>query len=307
MSIFQNLQSITGQQNDWVDNCPIFVKDENFLTFRSHPTMLRVVEGSPVSVGRWHLRRLLKNPLFHLFVDKFSSSDTVGSPKNLIKFKSKNRKIEMNPTTLRYVNNLMNLIELFGVDISSKTIVEIGGGYGGECKIVNDFSKIGKNWIVFDLNSSLPLIAKWLKIFGYQASLNPDITSLGEISLIISNAAFSEMFGDMQKEYFDKIILSAKNGYFLENFNRTGNRNGGFSRAEFIKRLKDAGKHVAELDPDKWLTGFDTESGTGLIVFSENNILIPDRNLNTLDMLLIASRKIDLLVKYIKSTPFMRY
>lgn len=300
---FQNRNSASGKQDDWVEFCSKFAK-ELFPIFRSHPTMVRVVEGSPIKAGKWNLRRLKKNRIFHDTVKEFSTSDTIGSPQNLIKFTSRGRAIDMNPTSLRYVNNVLNFLELFGPSILSPNyldtekgiIVEIGGGYGGECKMANDLalklfgSKIDKRWNIFDLDSSVPLLSRWLDTFGYEASINPTFVSSSKIILVVSNAAFSEMDRDLQEKYFNEIILSAQSGYIIENFSTFSARFGGFTREEFIDRLKNSGKNVMDLNPRIWLSDFDKEAGTGLIVFSTKSFPKFKKYLSLVDMTEISTK-----------------
>lgn len=319
-NIFKNLHSSSGRYNNWSTDCLLFAKNDYFFTFRSHPTMLYIVEGSPVRVGTWILRRLKKNPIFYSVIDKFSTSDSVGCPKNIINFVFKKRNIKINPTTLRYINNILNLVDLFGEDVfvtnfldnKVKTIVEIGAGYGGECKIANDFSlyyhniKIDENWNIFDLDSSLPLIRRWLNEFGYQATLNPNVDSLNNISLIVSNAAFSEMSRNLQEEYFNKIIMRAERGYFIENFGIHSAPFGGFTREEFIDRLKKAGKQVLELDPRTWLSNFDHDAKSGLVVFSDNNINVRARHLTAIERMEIFIRRILLFIPSLPRVSFIQ-
>ncbi|MBU1203293.1 hypothetical protein KKH39_04615 [Patescibacteria group bacterium] len=296
---FQDRSSISGQDDQWIKDCQEFADNDSFKEFRNHPTVCRIVEGSPIRAGKWNLRRLRRNEVFHMMARKFSTSDIVGNPKNLICLKLRGNKINFNPTTLRYINNIFNLMDLFGVDIFAKQniIVEIGAGYGGECKIANDFSvekfqeEIRERWKIFDLESSLPLISKWLEQFGYKASLNPEICFSGNISLVISNAAFSEMSRDLQEKYFKELILPACSGYFVENFSIYSSPFGGFSRGEFIDRLKKAGKYVFDLDARTWLSNFDRDAKSGLIIFSNEDIVLPKRNMSIVDSSQILFRK----------------
>lgn len=280
---FQDPDSASGKQNDWISVCASMVEDASFAKFRSNDVMCSIVEGSPKRAGQWNLRRLRRNIFFRDYVTKFSTSDKFGKPKNLIKFKCNKEYFEMSPTTLRYVNNIMNIIDLFGknalIPSNENIIVEIGGGYGGECKIANDlaskFFRVNRNlnWSIFDLKSSELLISRWLNTFNYKASLNPDVDSFKSISLVISNAAFSEMERELQEKYFNEIILKAETGYFIENFGIFSGTFGGFSRKEFITRLENAGKFVVSLESRLWLSDFDNDAGTGLIVFSTNKPL----------------------------------
>ena len=41
----------------------------------------------------------------------------------------------MSPTTIRYIKNVSDIINAFGTGM--KSIVEVGGGYGGLCKVMS--------------------------------------------------------------------------------------------------------------------------------------------------------------------------
>jgi hypothetical protein len=318
-----NLQdSMSFHSNDyqWKEDCQIVAKNDSFYTFRKHPTIIRMMEAFPVRTGRWLFRRLKRNSYFQSLAGLFSTSDKVGAPRNLLNFTLQEKNIEMNPYTLRCVANILNLVELFSVDIFSPElsnnrsgiIVEIGAGYGGDCKIANDFSveyhkvAIGKRWNIFDLPSSTSLIIRWLNEFGYEAQLNQDPGSLKDIFLIISNCAFSELSRNFQEWYFKEIITHARQGYFIENFGRKSSLFGGFTRAEFIDRLKKAGKNVYELDARTWLSNFDNDAKSGLIVFSEKEIVIPTKRLYVVERFEILFRRILQFRPFLLRIPLVR-
>ena len=296
---FKDTTSISGQDEQWIKDCLAFAKGDSFDIFRSHPTVCRIVEGSPIRAGKWNLRRLRNNKLFHTMAKKFSTSDTVGGPKNIINFRLSGDEINLNPTTLRYINNIFNLVDIFGVDIfaSRNIIVEIGAGYGGECKIANDFSvekfqePIGNRWKVYDLESSLPLISRWLTKFGYTASLNQTVDFTNNISLVISNAAFSEMSRGLQEKYFRELILPARYGYFVENFGIYSSPFGGFSREEFIDRLRKYGKYVFDLNSQVYLSNFDNDAKSSLIIFADKDIKLPKRSIQMTSLAQLWLRK----------------
>lgn len=268
--------SASGQNYIWKKNCILFAETDSFNSFRSFPILIHIADGIPSRAGKWYLRRLKRNKLFRQYIDKFITSDLIGSPKNKIKFRFKNslKNFEISPLTLRFINNIFNIIEIFGDDILTGTIAEIGAGFGGESKIANDVFKIGKKWNIYDLESSLPLIKRWLRCFGYEANLNPDLNGA---DLVISNHAFSELTLELQDLYFEKVIALSKNGYFMTNFERCSVS--GYTTETFINKLKESGKYVYRLDVNKWLSNFDKDEGGELIVFSENSINIPDRSL----------------------------
>ena len=195
----------------------------------------------------------------------------------------------LNPTTLRHVNNCINMISLFGSSILSNDVYEIGGGYGGECKIFNDFRAIRKSislheYNIFDLNSSKGLINKFLSEFNYKCKF-PDIDNLyinPFSTLVISNGALSEMRGELLRSYIDKVVSRCEFGYFLTNFESHSLPYGGITTEEFIQQLKDIGKNVKELDGHKYLTSFDVEVNSKLVVFGPKlyeNYTMPLKNL----------------------------
>ncbi|MBA4319486.1 MAG: hypothetical protein C0412_13880, partial [Flavobacterium sp.] len=247
--------AVSAKENDWVKACIDAANDDVFFhTFRSSPAFLRVVEGSPVISGIWNLNRLLKNSIFAKVLPLVKTSDSVGFPSKIIYFKSVQKrniisnKEWLSTTTIRYVNNCLNCLSLFGNKIlnGNTEIYEIGAGYGGECKIFNDFAmslynkSIEESWHIFDLPSSTGLIERFLKQFKYSASfsrLGKRMNINNKDTLVISNGAFSEMSGDLLDSYFDSVISKAKHGYFITNFETHSVPHGGWTTEQFIDKL----------------------------------------------------------------------
>ena len=76
-------------------------------------------------------------------------------------------------TVLRYINNSLNIVLLFQNKVLKSKIVEVGAGYGGDCKILNDHSNLRYNksinkYFIFDLYNNLFLIKKFLIKFNYR-------------------------------------------------------------------------------------------------------------------------------------------
>ena len=80
----------------------------------------------------------------------------------IIKFFTKG--CEISATTARYIKNLSDLINLFG-SLDGMRIAEIGGGYGGLCKIISDQFELD-SYTLFDLPDCLDLSKKFLDNFG---------------------------------------------------------------------------------------------------------------------------------------------
>ena len=202
-----------------------------------------------------------------------------------IRFSSKtpttsNRSVVLHQRTVRYANNAANCIDLFGPKILSDEfqIYEIGAGYGGECKIFNDYattlySRSLRNWTTFDLPSSYGLIRKFLSQFGYQmeAESLEAFVAPNRPSLVMSNAALSEMRGSLLETYMERVVRPASHGYFITNFDTHSKPYGGWSTEEFLRALHRMGKGDArELHTISYLSHFDKCVGSRLIVFGTN-------------------------------------
>lgn len=107
-----------------------------------------------------YIREYYPDLLVHL--DKFRQNDSIGNPivfnYGTIGFFS--------PTTLYYIKTAGDLRKEFG-DLSKKHIVEIGGGYGGQCKILNDLGGFASYTLV-DSAEANALSQKVLSHFGIQ-------------------------------------------------------------------------------------------------------------------------------------------
>ena len=195
------------------------------------------------------------------------SFDAVGSSHNL------------SATTIRYANNAINVLNLLGLEIFRDGIIhEVGGGYGGEVTVFNHFSRslpglnLADRWCIYDLPSSYALINKFCHEFGYRVTIKNDMEVVGNIDLVISNSALSEMWGDTLDKYIKNVVAPARCGYSLTNFESHSVPNGGISTTQFVQKLKDLGKDdVQILSAKNYLSKFDEEAGTKLIVFWFDN------------------------------------
>ena len=120
---------------------------------------------------------------------------------------------------IKFYLNLSDLIFLFG-DLSGFKIVEIGGGYGGLCKIISDLFSF-ESYTLFDLPECLRLSKKFLDSFNVKNvnfCTNHSLPSIGNFDLVISNYAFSELNGNLQQSYFNNILSITPLGYLTCNF-----------------------------------------------------------------------------------------
>ena len=159
--------------------------------------------------------------------------------------------------TLRYVKNSCDIVSYFGED-NINTIVEIGGGYGGLCKTISNFIDY-KNYHIYDLKEVNLLTSKYLSKFNNFDRIhintledNNKIFIDGEIDLLISNYAFSELPKSLQVIYINEVILKCNKFYMIYNHLQSGSENG-LKFNEFIDILSNKYDMVIEDDIDESL------------------------------------------------------
>lgn len=194
----------------YLDLCLRAVEDDKvFSQFRNMDPMTMIVENSPEKSGYEYFDIIYRT--YHWLLDHFDNfctSDSIGSPMQ-IPFGLR----EISPSTLRYIKTLGDLHLHFG-PLSGMTIAEIGGGYGGLCKIIHDVYK-PSDYHLFDLPEPLALQKKFLSHFG----VTPVTSEYPEqIDLLIAMYSWSELSEDLQVEYLDKVISKAKNCYIMLNY-----------------------------------------------------------------------------------------
>ena len=192
--------------------------DHGFDGFKSNPDYRVVLEHVSVEQGQQYLNEIKKDvPKILDNVPKFITNDSVGNPMTHYYPDIKNF---TSPTTLRYVKVLTDLIKLFGT-LDGLDIVEIGVGYGGQCKIINDVFK-PKSYTLIDMPEVLELSMKYLNHFKVEHTIPQTSEYMGVIGmdydLCISNYAFTEIDRKYQDMYAGNIIKNSKMGYITCNF-----------------------------------------------------------------------------------------
>ena len=197
--------------------CKRAVADEAvFENFKSHPSFQQILEHVSYRQGLNILDVILRiDPSIVALFDKFRENDAIGHPVVC----HYDRYGWFSPTTLRYIKVACDLKKQFG-DLSKMHIVEIGGGYGGQCKILADLTGFA-SYTMIDIPDGLALTKKYLSLHGIQ-NINyiehTNVAEVGSYDLIISNYAFSEIDRTEQQLYLDYVINPTQNGYMTMNF-----------------------------------------------------------------------------------------
>ena len=213
---------VTGDSTSVTDDdgyrafCDIAAGDPYaFSAFRRHEIVVGVLEHVSQAEGLESIEAALNQcPQYEGMLEEFRRNDSIGGPV-LQRFEGIG---DWSPTTLRYIKILSDLESLFG-DLAGMHIVEIGAGYGGQCRIIHARFTPG-SYTILDLPEPGRLAGRYLTAVGVgQVSINPPLEDLRRkrIDLVISNYALSEIRRSVQQQYLDSVVLHAARGYMLWN------------------------------------------------------------------------------------------
>jgi hypothetical protein len=185
-----------------------------------------------------------ESPAARLIADVAAKDDLIGDP---IRVTLPSGEM-VAPQTLRYLKVGDDLRRLFG-SLEGADVCEIGGGYGGQCRILDALWPL-RSYTLVDLRPVLSLADRFLSHFPLHCELR--LRTMNELAvqgydLVISNYAFSELAGHIQQAYMRKVIASTPRGYVL--FNDLGSAERGGMTAEELCELTNG-----RLRPERPLT-----------------------------------------------------
>lgn len=199
--------------------CSDFVRDnELFNNFKQDSRYTAVLEHvskeeSELYISEMKLRTIVTDDV----LESVKENDKYGSP-TLVDYEQFGK---VSPSTIRYLKNSLDIVNQFGQDFSGGNILEIGGGYGGLCKVLSSFVEFD-NYYLVDLPEASRFSKKYLDHFDSIKNkityMNTDnISPVDNLDLVISNYAFSECTRKFQKIYYDSFIKNAKRFYMVYN------------------------------------------------------------------------------------------
>lgn len=240
--------SVTQQINTYPEFCKLAASNNTvFQNFRKNTNYEPIVETCwNKDSGMFFVNELNKqypHLLYNLkpILKQICIEDKVGDP---ISFDFPEIGV-ISPTTLRYIKIAADLEREFG-DLSKFNIGEIGAGFGGQCKIINNISGF-KSYTIFDLPEINQLINKYLSSFSIKNIRtidNDKIQKQEQFDLVISNYAFSEIGRTEQSNYMQMIIDLAPRGYVIYGHSPTVNP---FTLREFLLLLQEKNRKVKVL------------------------------------------------------------
>lgn len=200
--------------NGYLECCQQAVEDDSvYASFRADQRYRSILEHSGQRMGKETFEIIIKQG--EAIIDhmkRYVQNDDIGNP---VKYDFSG--IMASPTTLKYIRVLGDLIHEFG-DLSKLNILELGGGYGGQCRVISEFSK-PKSYTLIDLHWPLKLQEKFLSNYDHVNFVETkDITNMNDsFDLFISNYALSELDKKRQAAIYDKLIRHISYAYMICN------------------------------------------------------------------------------------------
>ena len=213
-SVSQMLSSISDYPG-YTEFCRRAAEDDAcFAGFREDPTYSAVVTTKLNYEGQDYFA-LLRDRGFELsFFARLAAHDRIGG----VRLASFDSSIEIAPQTMRYVKVLSDLELLFG-SLDGASIIEIGGGFGGQCAVIAKRFGFARYTLV-DLAGPLQLARRYietLSIPNVAFSRFEDLPIDGHYDLVISCYGLSELSRLSQVMYLQRVLLKARAGYLLWN------------------------------------------------------------------------------------------
>ena len=228
---------------NYVNKCKLFATNNDlFINFKRDIDYQKILEGGEIVVGDMAISNIINKDKFAIalkYLNEFKENDIYGNP-ILQTYKELGA---ISPSTLRYINTSIDIDELVG-DFSPKTIIEVGGGYGGLCKTLSVLYNFDV-YILVDLPEVIELCKVYISKFPNLKNRVKFLTSLDnnvitDVDLFISDSAIAECSLEYQSKYIDLYIINSKYSYVTFNTSHIVSSNNEIEN--YKHRLKD--KHL---------------------------------------------------------------
>lgn len=224
-------------EGEWLKEHTVSTYTQSCIEAISDLSSFKTIPGYAAIVGN-DLRNRQTASSFFTFIKKnfpeiykdlqsFTINDNIGNP-NIFNIEG----INISPGTLRYVRVLGDILTF-----DPKSIVEIGGGYGGQALVTHIHSP-SIEYTLIDYTEPLALAKKYLdtvapsKNYNFIDSNNIYIPEETTYDLVVSDYCLSEFDKSGIEFYFNSVLSKSKNGYF--SINSTAER-----RKVLLDKLKE--------------------------------------------------------------------
>lgn len=195
--------------------------EDNFNSFKRDRQFTTILEHTSEEASRTFLSRAVNeyaDKVNKIDWVKVSENDSLGSP-ILLEYQevpSKNKLFS--PSTIAYVFKALDILQhMKDNGLNNVNVLEIGGGYGGQCKMVIDLAPLFDididSYTLIDLYWPNKLQRKYLETLGYTDKINylsyeelkDSDTSIPKFDYLVSIYALGEFMPDVQQFYIDKM------------------------------------------------------------------------------------------------------
>lgn len=214
------------------------IDDNVFDNFKQHPMFTCILEHVNYKQGLQYIEHIktlstkCNIECANLQWNKYIENDILGNPKKynyseqLTFFKHLNT-YDISPTTLRYICFGLQILDvIINTNKQNISIIEVGGGYGGQCKILYDiclqFNINIQKYTIIDLEHVSKLQQKYLTKLNVNNIVTLSNTECidmldNEYDLFISNYALGEFKTDVQDFYIDNILSKCNKSFITWN------------------------------------------------------------------------------------------
>ena len=212
---FSYAASVSREEDAYLDVCRRAPMDPTvFAGFRRDPGYTRVLEHVSEEQGRQYLRLLSRDGRALANLQEAVKNDALGRPRTM----RLDSGLEISPTTLRYLKVADDIERMFG-GLDGASVVEIGVGYGGQCRLLDMLFTL-KSYTLLDLRPVLNLAETYLSHFPLRTAVS--FVTMNELAprpydFAISNYAFTELSRDIQQTYYQKVLRQSGMGYITYN------------------------------------------------------------------------------------------
>lgn len=214
--------------------------------FRRSPIFEAILEHTSVDQGDEYWQIARRDSFIAAHAKSLAMGDTCGGPR----VHPFGHDVVASPSLMRYLKVAADLHRLFG-DLSGMRIVELGGGYGGQARVLTSLFSPERYTII-----DLPEVALLQR--RYLAESSVDLTRISFVDgrkpveirgdLLISNYAVSELARTLQEHYSARLAHFPM-GYVTFNHMTTPG-SAGLTAVEFTEPLEGA-----SIEPETPLTG----------------------------------------------------
>jgi hypothetical protein len=214
----------------WKNICNHIV-DNKLTDWKRLPDVTTMLEHLSYENGKVYLSNLIEDGVNPQIIQKLCSLNDQHGNANIQEFENN---ILSSPSSIRYFRHALDICNLIkSKNYTKVNIIEIGGGYGGLCIILNQLSVImGINidkYFIYDLPETQKLQRYYLSnannvrwkpanTFGKNF-----ITNDGEINILVSCYCLSEIEDKYKLEYLQNLLHKVHGAYLSWNWgDKTG-------------------------------------------------------------------------------------